>query len=366
MKDMLVGLKNVLGKEPVNATEQGESSELLLTLRLLILVSTFYYLCVFVNGFIFSNIFKAAIPILAFAVMLLVFVASFYVPGHISCVALILIPVLFGSILSLRWADANSFSFYMIVGIPVIFTSLRYETKQKAVFALLMGIVVVGMNILSNVVPFNEKAPYLQHVIGTVIALVFSILYLTIIASYFCMKFTQAEHKVYIYNRQLKKMASLDPLTNLMNRRGMADVLEDMQAEYSRGSSGLSVAIGDIDFFKRINDQYGHDCGDYILKSVADIFTKYMEDKGEICRWGGEEFLFAFTERNPDNVFVFLNDLRHTLKHTRFEFNGTEIRITMTFGLEEFSVSNGMDATIKQADEKLYLGKESGRDKVVY
>lgn len=363
---MIAKLKTYLSKEVSGSGSQNDSSDLFIFLRLFLLSITSYYLAQFLILAIGSSTVSAISTMICAVIFSAIFVGSYVFQQDTTLILTIVCTILSGMVLSLQWGFAMHFHYLMILCIPIVYSSIRWNTTVKIILSALIAVLLIVINLITlNVPPFcsiNSIAVFISQQVSSVIFAIG----ISIASFYFCMKFTQAEHKVYIYNRQLKKMASLDPLTNLMNRRGMSDVLPDLQQEYESGTSGLSIAIGDIDFFKHVNDQYGHDCGDYILKSISDIFSKYMEGKGEICRWGGEEFLFAFTERNPDNVFVFLNDLRHTVKHTRFNFNGTDLRVTMTFGLEEYSPNTDISAVIKAADEKLYLGKESGRDKVVY
>ena len=128
----------------------------------------------------------------------------------------------------------------------------------------------------------------------------------------------------------------------------------------------LTVAIGDIDFFKHINDTYGHDAGDYVLETIAKIMNEFMESKGMVARWGGEEFLFSFENINGDYAFEEMSKLLHLIERYEFSFNGTPIKVTMTFGLEEYDDNLGVDKVISKADEKLYMGKEQGRNRVIY
>ena len=182
----------------------------------------------------------------------------------------------------------------------------------------------------------------------------------------FASKFARTEYKLDQYNIQLKKLAGSDPLTGLMNRRNMLSMIEEILPRMVNGVDMMSVAIGDIDFFKKVNDSRGHDCGDYVLKELSKLFESFMEHKGYAARWGGEEFLFVFTHGNADDAYVDLETLRNNIEKKAFEFADHEFKITMTFGLEEHNINEDIDETIKKADEKLYMGKESGRNKVVY
>ncbi|HAG68986.1 MAG TPA: hypothetical protein DCL38_03320 [Lachnospiraceae bacterium] len=182
----------------------------------------------------------------------------------------------------------------------------------------------------------------------------------------FASKFARADYKLYQYSIQLKKLAGSDPLTGLMNRRNILGVIAETLPRMSTGDDMMSVAIGDIDFFKKVNDSRGHDCGDYVLKELSNLFEGFMDTKGYAARWGGEEFLFVFIHGNADYAYMELEKLRSTIEKMPLKFAEHEFRITMTFGLEEHSIAQDIDDTIKRADEKLYMGKESGRNKVVY
>lgn len=166
------------------------------------------------------------------------------------------------------------------------------------------------------------------------------------------------------YNRKLKQEAQTDALTGLYNRHYMYQVLEIAVNE--QNNSQFTIAMGDIDLFKKVNDTLGHNCGDYVLKSVAEYFKKYMVGKGTVCRWGGEEFLFLFSHDNGDDAFVYVQEIRENIERLILEYEGIKLPITMTFGVEEYFSGISVTELIKKADDKLYTGKESGRNRVVY
>ena len=181
--------------------------------------------------------------------------------------------------------------------------------------------------------------------------------------SYFlCRENVADERKLLQYNEKLKTMAGVDPLTGLMNRRAIGERFEEL----IHATDCVTVAMGDIDFFKKVNDTRGHDCGDYVLKTLSAMFKEFMEDKGYVSRWGGEEFVFVFQGINGDDTYPMLEELRRNVEARQFEFFSHSFNITMTFGVEEYSPMFGTDEAIKKADEKLYIGKEGGRNQVVY
>lgn len=138
----------------------------------------------------------------------------------------------------------------------------------------------------------------------------------------------------------------------------MWEYIRAVEYDYEVGNAGfVSIAIADIDFFKRINDTYGHDAGDEVLKAVAELFMDKMKTYGRVCRWGGEEFLFVFYGRNGDAAYDVLQEIYDEIHRLTVSYENEEIRITMTFGLEEYDKNDGMEMAIRRADEKLYQEK---------
>ncbi|MBO4336977.1 MAG: GGDEF domain-containing protein, partial [Lachnospiraceae bacterium] len=164
----------------------------------------------------------------------------------------------------------------------------------------------------------------------------------------------------------LEKKITTDPLTGLLNRRACNAQLEKMLAHVNRDETArLTVTIGDIDHFKMVNDTYGHECGDIVLKKVSEIFREEMKEKGIVARWGGEEFLLIFTA-HIDDVLVHLNEILWRIRSYKFEYGDFEpFNVTMSFGVNGRVLDKTMDDVIREADNCLYDGKLTGRDKIV-
>ncbi len=171
-----------------------------------------------------------------------------------------------------------------------------------------------------------------------------------------------ALEKLKEYNRKLQKEAETDPLTGLMNRRCMYKALED---QMTNEQSVFSVAIGDIDFFKKINDSKGHNFGDAVLKEISAYFIDFMKDKGIVCRWGGEEFLFLFPSCGIEQTYAYMSEVRKGIEALPISYENNTISVTMTFGLEEYQKETVVTELISKADKKLYTGKICGRNTVV-
>nr|MBQ8252670.1 diguanylate cyclase [Lachnospiraceae bacterium] len=175
----------------------------------------------------------------------------------------------------------------------------------------------------------------------------------------------ELEGKLLEYNAILEKQATEDALTGLYNRRKGRDLLEAV-SHNAEMAEGCCVSIADIDYFKKVNDTYGHDAGDEVLKTLANLFQSEMRRRDFAIRWGGEEFLFVFFNCSGDEACAMLEELRKKVQDTVITANGQEIKVTMTFGLTEFLQQDDVDATLKAADEKLYRGKEEGRNRIIY
>ena len=157
----------------------------------------------------------------------------------------------------------------------------------------------------------------------------------------------------------LEEMVSRDPLTKLLNRRAA-----QIQMDYRRDNDCFSLAIADIDFFKSVNDSYGHEKGDEVLKYVAGALRKAVGEDGFSARWGGEEFLIGF-DGTVNETRKVLQGFLDDVKSKKFSHNGMEFSISLTIGIATYCEEEKMEEAINRADELLYYGKEHGRDQIV-
>ncbi len=160
----------------------------------------------------------------------------------------------------------------------------------------------------------------------------------------------------------LRRLIERDVLTGLFNRRSAEkkiDAIEDSGVRYC-------VAIGDIDHFKKFNDTFGHECGDVVLREVAHLLNEGMNRReGFVARWGGEEFLLVFVNASIDDAYDGLMLIRQALHDKDVEYNGQIHKVTMTFGAAEKTEGVPINHLIRAADDKLYEGKQGGRDRVI-
>ena len=145
----------------------------------------------------------------------------------------------------------------------------------------------------------------------------------------------------------------------------MTQHLSMLSQQYVKHHMNFCVAILDIDFFKHVNDEHGHGMGDYVLKSLSYILKSSMEGRGQVARWGGEEFLLTFENTELDRAYKLLDQIRARIAEQEFTFKDVSLHLTITGGIEEYSMTESIDAIITRADEKLYRGKTSGRNQIV-
>lgn len=162
----------------------------------------------------------------------------------------------------------------------------------------------------------------------------------------------------------LRNMIEQDTLTELYNRRSGNRKLQNIIDKSSANGTPFSISIGDIDYFKKVNDTYGHDCGDEVLKQIAYLLKKHMLSQGFAARWGGEEFLLVFDHLNQEEARQSLQKLLDDIRNLAIPYDDKTIHVTMTFGVAE-NTSTDINQLIKEADDKLYLGKSGGRNCIV-
>ena len=246
--------------------------------------------------------------------------------------------------------------------IPVLMFSF-FNIYEKPWIKIFTFVTLLSMRMLLFAHTLNHGAviPLRQNsviVVQTINSL-YTFVVLAVSFAHFSSNLQATERQLRLDNQKLSKEADTDPLTGLPNRRSMLQLLEDIPSE------AYSIAIADIDFFKTINDTYGHSCGDYTLKELAALFLSLAPDQYSVCRWGGEEFCFFLPGKNLDEAGVILFNVQQAVKKMRLEYEGNVFSISITIGVAENDFHSTSEAILDQADQKLYHGKMNGRDQVV-
>ncbi len=156
-----------------------------------------------------------------------------------------------------------------------------------------------------------------------------------------------------------------DSLTGIYNRRYILEKIREEVIRCKRSGKKFSIVIGDIDFFKKVNDTYGHDFGDVVLKDVVALLKSTLREQDCLSRWGGEEFLILIVDTGLKGAELIASRMRGKIEEKTFEHNLKKLSVTMTFGVSVYDENESIDDMIKKADDALYKGKKMGRNRVV-
>lgn len=250
----------------------------------------------------------------------------------------------------------SGFHYYLLMFIPALFVSMRLRGAVVAL-AGLWGYYVALYLLMWFIEPLQPIAPgALLGVFLFNLSVVFamfsylSFFYLTMVTS---------------ANRKLRRMATTDSLTGLFNRRHMTYLVEKELARFQRNGHPVAFLVLDIDHFKAINDEHGHETGDRVLEDVAGIIRGQLRTQDLIARWGGEEFLAVLPDTGLHSAQASAERVRQALlAHDWLAPKGDSIDITISAGVSEFRGDDDLNSAINRADRALYRSKEQGRNRV--
>ena len=361
MKKMIDNIRELFTKDTAS---EGESAKLLIVLRILFASIIVYSLI----GLVYSTctlFFDASLCFAgALALYGFMFYSSYYVrtlplvivTNLLSVIAIIAGYFLLGPLVSIQ-------DFFIVVVVMVYFTGYGYY-KTKSAYTILVFLMYFVLQTwfgkIAALIPFTYEGQRVMQ-------------FLNIFASFWCVAIIcyvysrdsqHLEGKLIEYNKMLRQQASTDTLTGLHNRRSANDYIEKLIKK--NDEKGFCVCMCDIDFFKKVNDSYGHDIGDKVLAGVAQTLVENVTEDCLVSRWGGEEFLIIFPNMNGDEAKMILDKIRSRIKKVEFDTGSKKFNITITYGLAEYGFDGDAESVVKEADDKLYIGKENGRDQIVF
>ena len=260
------------------------------------------------------------------------------------------------------------FAQYIIAIVPVgFYTCYRLEIKRHRFTIATLAAVFAAVSFLfckflsffwePVVVLDNVVLEFVLYVFNSLCAFTFLIIFSLIFIFEIRLSSNQLKHQ----NAILDKLASTDPLTGLYNRRSM-DIFLSQAVETE---SNFALIMCDIDDFKKVNDTYGHDLGDVVLKGVASITAEQVKEKGYVCRWGGEEILILLNNASEENTFRIAENIRRNVSNRMFDLNEKWVHCSLTLGIAFHHIDETVEETITRADYKLYRGKRSGKNVVI-
>jgi diguanylate cyclase (GGDEF)-like protein len=167
------------------------------------------------------------------------------------------------------------------------------------------------------------------------------------------------------YHEEIYRLTTIDGLTQISNKRNFTETLEREVARAHRYQRALSLVMFDIDFFKNINDTYGHLAGDYVLKQLASTVKTKIRREDLFARYGGEEFSIVLPEIALGPSLVFAEKVRQLIEQHEFRFENTRIAVTISMGVASVSEQvRDVEGLVRAADEQMYAAKSQGRNRV--
>jgi diguanylate cyclase (GGDEF)-like protein len=249
----------------------------------------------------------------------------------------------------------SGFHYYLLMFIPAIVVS----GSRRATFPLLLLLFVfyMGLHVVSHAsgmrVPLSGVGLWTLRSFN--VATVFAMAAYT--ARFYYLTVRRAE-------RKLVELATTDPLTGLSNRRNLLAEAGQVIARARRLGQPTALVIADIDHFKQVNDQYGHEAGDHVLAQVGTLFAAQCREQDMVARWGGEEFLFLLPATDLEAAQTLAERMRAAVAATTMRYGDTVIACTVSLGVAQLAADEPLNEAIARADRGLYQSKAQGRNRV--
>ncbi|WP_070120905.1 GGDEF domain-containing protein [Bacillus marinisedimentorum] len=272
--------------------------------------------------------------------------------------------VIYASLAVYTLGSNSGFQYFILDAIIVTFIAPQPRLILKSFILIIDTAVFAALSLLFRTPFIQLESTVLNglHLMNIVT------LFLTLaIATHFFRTVTvSAEDNLVELNKELEVLANTDMLTNLLNRRSMFAIINEEAEHLKKFQKPHTLILADIDDFKSINDSFGHDCGDFVLKECSSFLKSSLRKNDYIARWGGEEFLIVLHETDQNEAYRMIERIRANLDKETFHYQGIDLSISLTFGMTEYN-DPALDASeyIKKADKALIIGKNQGKDCVV-
>jgi len=267
---------------------------------------------------------------------------------------------------------------YQGVGLPTVYLAVLYGLAVIFYFNYKQSFIIYFSAVLFFIFTANTRQPefigtrYMADIISnSIIAWIISLINYNRYVKDFINtikieknneELKQKNEKIKKINRKLKKLSTTDSLTGLFNRREIQKILIKIFEESKRYNQPFTIILVDLDQFKGINDNYGHQTGDEVLKKISSVFENNIRNVDRCGRWGGEEFLIVCPNTDNKSGIKLAERLRKIIAETSL---GPADQLTASFGIATYSGGEKLDRVIERADKYLYEAKETGRNKIV-
>lgn len=321
-----------------------------------------------VNGFMCYKagldvlaIYMLATSVLYLLLSILALVAKDIKKCFLLCFAEVIVFSIIGTLLA---GYTSGYSLQLIGVIPLTFylTYMNGQKYKSSLFfvgieiGIFFVITVISMNLQYNVAQLWEKRLY---ALNTVVFVNLIVCFFVI----FSKTIDKNEEILSNENNALKDVVNYDPLTGLMNRRSFDFYLEKKLQAVSEKGQSLCVVMCDIDNFKHVNDTYGHDFGDVVLKELGKLISSLLREDDNLFRWGGEEFLLLL-QLDDKATYNVMERIRQSVEAYPMTDGNTTIHITISIGVSKYLPMISSSDLIKKADDALYESKKTGKNKI--
>lgn len=266
--------------------------------------------------------------------------------------------------LYLGWGYGFSLYGVMIIPITYYISYANPQIKQDVLGPNLMSVVALAVIVFSCVKTgdYNKYSGFITQEVMYIFCINLSLCVCAIVAYsvYFVYGLKQATRELEERNEDLEFLAHFDALTNMRNRQSIEEVFE----KYGESGQKYCVVLGDLDDFKEKNDTYGHACGDELLVHISYVIRKEVRNRGEVCRWGGDEILLLL-KMDQKAGYQLAEQIRQQIKDFSLEYQGKTMQITTTWGFAYCDEAEGIEKLIALADARMYKGKKRGKNQVV-
>ena len=339
-----------------------------LCMALASLLHIFFSILFFIEGIEFLGIFN-----IFSAIMYFLFFLHYVKTNLVATIVLTVIEVSLHSTLCAYFIGwKGGFYVYPLSLIPVIYFVSINILRKEIYGHIIIGITVLNYQLTKIITNYRQIAEFefifdrIEEPLYTFNTVCASFIFIFLVYS-FLTEMKNIQQDLENKNDVLKNIANIDQLTNISNRRHMNEKLKFIIQNFEKNNEIFSIAICDIDNFKNINDTYGHNCGDIILKAIADILKFNCQKFDiEVCRWGGEEFLILLKNSDLQKSKKICEKILNDIRNYETRYNEEIVKVTMTFGIGEFNpTNNDIEQVLKIADINLYKGKKSTKNGVV-
>lgn len=252
----------------------------------------------------------------------------------------------------------SGFHFYIMLIPPVMMISpIRWVAVKALVVLLMMTFYIIMDYILRHEAPVFELSSAVLNGLHYFNLLSVLVLMVFLTGLYY--------HLVVSSQKKLKEMATTDSLTGLHNRRSLQQAAFREIENHKRNGVALSVLLCDLDKFKQVNDEHGHQVGDQVLKAFSVLVEGLIRSGDFAARWGGEEFLVLLPATSAGEAMIVAERIRTTFAQTVVAKKVDDLRVTATLGVSEFHAGDTFEHLLARADEALYQGKRSGRNQII-